>query len=100
MSESFREQNRRRREAAAFANLYRYARDTGTPDPKRTAERTARRLHRSETPAGRHGAAATAPTDDLEERTRDELYARAQELDIEGRSQMNKAELVEALRSS
>ena len=29
--------------------------------------------------------------------TRDELYARAQELDIKGRSKMNKAELAEAV---
>lgn len=33
-----------------------------------------------------------------EERTRDELYERAQELDIEGRSDMTKEELIEALR--
>ena len=34
----------------------------------------------------------------LESRTRDELYNRAKELDIEGRSKMNKAELVAAIR--
>ncbi len=33
-----------------------------------------------------------------EEWTRDELYERAQELDIEGRSDMNKDELISALR--
>lgn len=33
-----------------------------------------------------------------EEWTKDELYERAQELDIEGRSSMDKEELVEALR--
>lgn len=33
-----------------------------------------------------------------EERTRDELYERAQELNIEGRSDMTKEELIEALR--
>ena len=33
-----------------------------------------------------------------EEWTKDELYDRAQELDIEGRSEMNKGELIEALR--
>ncbi|MEM8826084.1 MAG: Rho termination factor N-terminal domain-containing protein [Pseudomonadota bacterium] len=33
-----------------------------------------------------------------EERTKDELYERAQELDIEGRSRMTKNELIEALR--
>ncbi|MFW8593508.1 DUF7218 family protein [Cribrihabitans neustonicus] len=35
-----------------------------------------------------------------EEWTKDELYARAQELEIEGRSDMNKDELIEALRNS
>jgi coenzyme F420-reducing hydrogenase alpha subunit len=35
----------------------------------------------------------------LEERTRDELYDRAQELDIEGRSDMTKDELIEAIRN-
>lgn len=34
-----------------------------------------------------------------EEWTKDELYERARELDIEGRSSMDKAELIEALRS-
>ena len=33
-----------------------------------------------------------------EDRTRDELYERARELDIEGRSDMTKDELIEALR--
>ncbi|MFQ6551663.1 Rho termination factor N-terminal domain-containing protein [Aestuariibius insulae] len=33
-----------------------------------------------------------------EEWTKDELYDRAQELDIEGRSDMSKDELIEALR--
>ncbi len=35
-----------------------------------------------------------------EEWTKDELYERAQELDIEGRSEMNKEELIDALRSN
>ena len=34
----------------------------------------------------------------LESRTKDELYDRAQELDIEGRSDMSKDELVKAIR--
>ncbi len=34
-----------------------------------------------------------------EEWTKDDLYARAQEIGIEGRSDMNKDELIEALRS-
>ena len=35
-----------------------------------------------------------------EERTKEELYERAKELDIEGRSEMTKEELIEALRSN
>ena len=35
-----------------------------------------------------------------EEWTKDELYDRAQELDIDGRSDMDKSELIEALRSN
>lgn len=38
------------------------------------------------------------PNRPLDERTRDELYNRAKELDIEGRSSMNKDELVSAIR--
>jgi hypothetical protein len=34
---------------------------------------------------------------DVDAMTKDELYAKAQELDIEGRSQMNKDELAEAV---
>ena len=37
--------------------------------------------------------------EDYEDRTRDELAQRARELDIEGRSQMTKDELVDALRN-
>lgn len=38
------------------------------------------------------------PSTRLESRTKDELYNRAQELDIEGRSDMTKAELIDAIR--
>jgi hypothetical protein len=37
--------------------------------------------------------------EDYEDRTRDELEERARELDIEGRSQMTKDELIDALRN-
>ncbi len=36
----------------------------------------------------------------LEDRTRDDLYERAKELDIEGRSKMGKSELIEAIRDA
>ena len=38
------------------------------------------------------------PTHSLEDRSKDELYNRAEELDIKGRSKMDKDELVEAIR--
>src|SRR4030081_141557 len=38
------------------------------------------------------------PNRSLEERSRDEIYNRARELKIQGRSKMTKAELVEAVR--
>lgn len=38
------------------------------------------------------------PTISLEQRTKDELYNRARELNIDGRSTMSKSELVSAIR--
>ncbi|QDT15514.1 Rho termination factor N-terminal domain-containing protein [Alienimonas californiensis] len=38
------------------------------------------------------------PTSSLEDRTKDELYNRAKELDIDGRSKMTKEELIDAIR--
>jgi plasmid stabilization system protein ParE len=40
------------------------------------------------------------PTRRLEERSRDELYNRARELKVRGRSSMTKAELIDAIRGS
>lgn len=40
------------------------------------------------------------PNTRLESRTRDELYNRARELDIDGRSRMSKSELVDAIRQA
>ncbi len=39
------------------------------------------------------------PSHSLEDRTKDELYNRAKQLDIKGRSKMNKSELVKAIRN-
>ena len=101
--ESFRERNRRRRRENAFENLYAYARNAQIPDPKRAAERTADRLHGdgngSDTPRPREADAETVPHR-LEDHTKEQLYARAQELEIDGRSQMLKDELIAAIRES
>lgn len=100
---SFRERNRQRREENAFENLYTYARRVGVPDPGSFAERTARAIHGDGSevdpaPAGRSRGGESVPHR-LDDRTKDQLYARAQELDIEGRSQMTKDELIAAIRS-
>jgi hypothetical protein len=116
-TESFREQNRRRREKAAFRNLYEYARNTSIADPKKSAERAARELHapatdgaagrvaklrRAAVKKGKSGRSADSQKvpRNLEARTKEQLYTRAQELEIEGRSQMSKDELVAAIRAS
>ncbi len=58
----------------------------------RTVDRTAdRAIHTVE-----HSPSTGTP---YEEWTKDELYERAQELDIDGRSQMSKRELIAALRA-
>lgn len=54
----------------------------------------AARIANSEGASSRGGQSAP-----YEEWTKDELYERAQELDIDGRSDMTKDELIEALRS-
>ena len=61
---------------------------------------TARRdaLDRLRNPVRDHRPAEARQPSRLEDLTRDELYARAQEADIPGRSEMSKDELVKALR--
>ncbi|GAA0873477.1 Rho termination factor N-terminal domain-containing protein [Gangjinia marincola] len=46
--------------------------------------------------AGKKGGKAT----DYEERTKDELYEQAKKVGIDGRSTMNKQELIDALRNN
>jgi hypothetical protein len=46
-----------------------------------------------------YGAGGGGQPGSLEDLSRDELYARAQEAEIPGRSEMSKDELVEALRA-
>jgi hypothetical protein len=65
------------------------------------AARTVNRDRREEgrTKSGRKTTSGTGnPTTSLEDRTRQELYNRARQLDIEGRSKMDKQELVRAIR--
>lgn len=103
-NESLADRNRRRRSENAFENLYAYARRAEIPDAKRTAERAARRIHGSSPHPQQPPTRSSEPDEPsvphrLENRTKEQLYARAQELAIEGRSQMTKDELIEAIRS-
>jgi hypothetical protein len=66
------------------------------------AARVVNRDRREEgrTLSGRKTTSGTGnPTTSLEERTRQELYNRARQLHIEGRSRMTKDELVRAIRA-
>jgi plasmid stabilization system protein ParE len=66
---------------------------------KEIAARTVNRDRREEgrTPKSRTEGTGN-PNTPLDERSRDELYNRAADLDIEGRSDMSKDELVQAIR--
>ncbi|MEQ9438062.1 MAG: Rho termination factor N-terminal domain-containing protein [Cyclobacteriaceae bacterium] len=58
-------------------------------------EKAARIANTDRTEAGKRGGEG-AP---YEERSKNELYQKAKEIGIEGRSQMNKKELIHALRN-
>jgi hypothetical protein len=45
-NQSFREKNAKRREKMAFEALYKYAKRVKLPDPKRKAQRAAKRIHK------------------------------------------------------
>ena len=70
---------------------------------KAIAARTVNKERRKagETESGKRRTEGTGnPNLPLEDRTKDELYNRAKELDIDGRSRMRKAELIEAIRAA
>ena len=58
-------------------------------------EKAARIANTSRSTAGRRGGSSPP----YEEWTKDELYERAQEIGIDGRSRMDKGELIDALRN-
>lgn len=70
----------------------------------RAEEIAARTVNKQRREEGRTPNQRTSGTGDpntpLDERTRDELYNRARELGIEGRSEMRKDELVDAIRAA
>ncbi|MCA1646424.1 MAG: addiction module toxin RelE [Chloroflexi bacterium] len=69
------------------------------PKAEEIAARTVNKRRRTEgrTP-NRRTQGTGNPNRSLEERSRDEIYNRAKEMQIRGRSKMTKAELVEAVR--
>jgi hypothetical protein len=76
-------------------------RGTSTGRAKEIAARTVNRDRRVEgrTRSGRTTTTGTGnPNRPLEERSKQELYNRAKQMDIRGRSRMNKSELVRAIR--
>jgi plasmid stabilization system protein ParE len=70
--------------------------------PTRAKEIAARTVNKERREEGRTPNRTTQgtgnPNRSLEDRTREELYNRAKQLGIEGRSRMNKDELVKAIR--
>jgi len=87
------------------ARKYEHIRESATESGKsesRAREIAARTVNRDRREEGRTPNRTTKgtgnPNTPLDERTRDELYNRATELDIEGRSEMDKDELVRAIR--
>ena len=76
-------------------------RGVSTGRAKEIAARTVNKQRREEgrTPNKRTSGTGN-PTHSLEDRSKAELYNRAKELNVGGRSKMNKSELVRAIRSA
>lgn len=79
------------------------ARDRGR-SAERAEEIAARTVNKQRREEGRTPDSRTSgtgnPNSSLEDRTRDELYNRARELEIRGRGEMTKSELVNAIRAA
>tara|TARA_R110002020_G_scaffold22460_3_gene75932 strand:+ start:1465 stop:1740 length:276 start_codon:yes stop_codon:yes gene_type:complete len=73
--------------------LYEELRDQGNSKEK------AARISNAKANPDMHPSQAGGKSPPYEEWTKDELYDRAREIGIEGRSQMSKDELIEALRT-
>lgn len=74
-------------------SLYESLRDEGY-----SKEKSARIANAKANP-DQHPSEKGGKSSKYEEWTKDELYERAQEIDIDGRSKMSKSELIDALRN-
>ena len=83
-----------------YEHIKESSKDRGKSE-KRAKEIAARTVNKQRREEGRTPNKSTQgtgnPTHRLEDRSKDELYNRATELDIEGRSKMSKKELAEAI---
>lgn len=91
------------KEERMYDKIKRQKRSDGT-SMSRAKEIAARTVNKHRREQGHTDNAKTQgtgnPNKGLEDRTKDELYNRAKELNIRGRSSMRKSELVKAIRSA
>jgi hypothetical protein len=84
-----------------YEKIRRSSRQRGVK-PDRAKEIAARTVNKHRRQSGRTPQKTTSgtgnPTKPLQERSRQELYNRARQLDIAGRSSMKKADLLKAIR--
>lgn len=84
-----------------YRHVKKTAKERGRSDDqaKEIAARTVNKQRREEQRTANRTTQGTGnPNTPLDERTKDELYNRAKELQISGRSNMTKSQLVEAIR--
>jgi plasmid stabilization system protein ParE len=92
-----------RKDERKYEHIRDSAKESGKSESraKEIAARTVNKERREEGRTPNRTTQGTGnPTAALEDRTRDELYNRAREMGIEGRSRMNKSDLVRAIRDS
>ena len=91
-----------RKDERQYEHVKKSEKERGRSD-ERAEEIAARTVNKQRRQEGRTPNRRTEgtgnPRKELTERTKDELYNRAKELQIEGRSRMDKAELVRAIRA-
>lgn len=85
------------KEERQYEHIKESARKRGE-SPRRSKEIAARTVNKQRSRAGKTKHPTADGGNGLENKTKRELYRRAQRLSIHGRSQMNKAQLVRAIR--